>query len=173
MNEDEVPVQGGESGVDWVAWQPGEKAVLCFIVEEGRILLIEKKRGLGAGKVNGPGGRIEAGETPLQAALRETEEEVGVLPLGVRQAGVLSFQFTDGYALHCTVFRADSFRGKFRETEEAIPFWSELDSIPFERMWADDVHWMKYLLGGTYFEGFFSFDQDRMLSCRVRVAGLS
>lgn len=156
-------------GPDWSCWQPTERAVLCFIVQQGRILLIEKKRGLGAGKVNGPGGRIEAGETRLQAALRETEEEVGVVPLEVRESGVLSFQFTDGYALHCTVFRAEGYSGEFRETEEAKPFWSDLDSIPFDRMWADDIYWMEHLLAGRFFEGFFAFDQDRMLSQEVRV----
>jgi len=47
---------------DWNTWTPKERGTLCFVLQEGRILLIEKKRGLGAGKVNGPGGRIEPGD---------------------------------------------------------------------------------------------------------------
>jgi len=69
--------------VDEPGWKPQERGVLCFIVKEGKILLIEKKRGLGAGKVNGPGGRIEKGETEEQAAARETQEEVGITPRGL------------------------------------------------------------------------------------------
>ena len=39
--------------------------------------------GLGAGKINAPGGKLEAGETALAAAIRETQEEIGVTPLAL------------------------------------------------------------------------------------------
>jgi 8-oxo-dGTP pyrophosphatase MutT (NUDIX family) len=45
------------------------------------VLLIEKKRPEWmAGKWNGVGGRIGAGETPLQAMARKGEEETGLSP---------------------------------------------------------------------------------------------
>jgi 8-oxo-dGTP diphosphatase len=77
--------------IDWQEWAPTERAVLCFVRRDGELLLIRKKRGLGAGKVNGPGGRIEDGESAEQAAVRETFEEVGVRPLRVSEAGELAF----------------------------------------------------------------------------------
>lgn len=40
-----------------------------------------------AGQVAFPGGRIEAGESALEAALREANEEVGVVPSSVRVLG--------------------------------------------------------------------------------------
>jgi len=148
--------------IDWSNWQPKEKGTLCFVVTQGRILLIEKKRGLGQGKVNGPGGRIEPGETAEQAAIRETQEEVGITPTGVEWAGELSFQFRDGYALHCAVYRASGWHGELIETDEAKPFWMETEKIPYERMWADDSYWMPKLLAGEKFRGWFEFDGDRM-----------
>lgn len=141
---------------------PRERAVLCFILQGGRVLLIEKKRGLGAGKVNGPGGRLEPGETPVQAAVRETEEEVGLTPWDLREAGQLYFQFADGHSIHCTVFTAGSATGTMGETAEAVPFWEEWGKIPFDRMWADDAHWFPALLAGEYFRGYFTFEGDRM-----------
>ncbi len=153
--------------IDWTDWQPVDRAVLCFIRNRNRLLLIHKKRGLGAGKINGPGGRIDPGESAGQAAVRETEEEVGLTPLGLRQAGELSFQFTDGYSLHCTVFAAGGCRGEPVETEEALPFWCPVERIPFEQMWADDRLWFPCLLGGTYFRGWFVFDGEVMLSSRL------
>ncbi|MDR2463270.1 MAG: 8-oxo-dGTP diphosphatase [Verrucomicrobiales bacterium] len=154
---------------DWSTWSPTERAALCFIVSGGRILLIHKKRGLGAGKVNGPGGRLEPDETPLSAAIRETREEVGVTPTGLREAGALSFQFCDGYALFCTVFRADGMTGELCETDEALPFWSPLAEIPYAQMWADDALWLPLLVKEIPFRGRFVFDGEKMLFHEVKL----
>ena len=50
--------------IDWTQWTPQERATLLFVRRDGQVLLIRKKRGLGAGKINGPGGRLDNGETP-------------------------------------------------------------------------------------------------------------
>ena len=105
--------------IDWAHWQPTEEANLCFVIRDGQVLLIHKKRGLGAGKINGPGGRLEPGETALQAAVREMQEELGVTPTGLEQVGELHFQFLDGYKLHVAVFVASGCHGKLVETDEA------------------------------------------------------
>ena len=149
--------------VDWEKWVPKERAVLTFIRCAGQVLLIVKKRGLGQGKVNAPGGRIEAGETPEQAAVRETREEVGLTPRGLRPAGRLDFAFTDGYSLSCRVFTADSCSGALTETDEAAPFWCAESDIPYDRMWADDRLWIPLMLEGRHFDAQFVFDGDRML----------
>ena len=39
---------------------------LLYVVKNGRVLLIRKKRGLGAGFFNGVGGKARLGETPEQ-----------------------------------------------------------------------------------------------------------
>lgn len=155
--------------VDWKHWQPTEKATLLFVIKNGRILLIHKKKGLGAGKINGPGGRIAPGETPRAAAIREVEEEIGIRPLQVVSAGRLRFQFENGYRLLGYVFRAADYRGTPIETDEAMPLWYPVDSLPFHRMWADDPLWMPYLLARRYFEGYFIFNGDQMLAYRVDV----
>ena len=155
--------------IDWAAWVPGQRATLLFVAREGRLLLIEKKRGLGAGKINGPGGRLEPGESPLEAAVREVQEEVCVTPTGVAERGVLRFQFTDGLALEGTVFTATGCEGEPRETDEAVPVWFSRDALPYERMWADDRLWMPVLLAGRRFSGRFLFDGDTMLGHELDV----
>jgi 8-oxo-dGTP diphosphatase len=151
------------SDIDWSTWVPRDVAVLLFVIRGGEALLIRKKRGLGAGKINAPGGRIEPGETPEQAAIRETQEEVGVTPSTPRRRGHLRFQFVDGYALECHVLVADACEGDVYETDEAIPMWTALDALPYGEMWADDRMWLPLMLEGRTFRGRFVFDGETML----------
>ena len=153
--------------MDWNTWTPRERATLCFIKRNGKVLLIHKKRGLGAGKINGPGGRMEPGETPLECAIRETQEEICVTPRDLEKQGELHFQFLDGYSLFCTVYVAHGYYGEPRETEEAVPFWADIGEIPYEGMWEDDPHWLPLAITGRNFRGYFEFDGERLLSHRV------
>ena len=50
---------------------------LVLLREDNRVLLGMKKRGFGVGKWNGFGGKLEPGETVLEAAAREVKEECG------------------------------------------------------------------------------------------------
>ncbi|MCA9510436.1 MAG: 8-oxo-dGTP diphosphatase [Myxococcota bacterium] len=158
--------------IDWTRWQPDEHATLCFVLRGRDVLLIRKKRGLGAGKINGPGGRLEPGETPLACAVRETREELGITPRGVEARGELRFQFTDGYRLHGHVFAARAFDGTPVETAEAAPLWTPVDAMPYEEMWEDDRLWFPHLLAGRWFDGRFLFDSatDAMLHAELDVA---
>lgn len=146
------------------------RATLLFLVKEGQVLLIHKKTGLGQGKINGPGGKLEPGETALQAAVRETREElqVEVDPADCEEMGVLRFRFVDGLALHVVVFRAFAFSGTPTETAEAAPLWFPLDGIPFDEMWADDRYWLREVLDGQVVEALFLFDGDALLWREVR-----
>lgn len=148
---------------------PRDTATLLFVRRGGELLLIRKKRGLGAGKINAPGGRLEPGETPAEAAVREVREEVGVEPFGVRHRGELRFAFTDGYTLHCHVFFADGCQGDPVETDEALPMWVPVHAVPYDEMWADDALWLPRALAGWRFDGRFVFEGDRMLAQRLEL----
>lgn len=150
---------------DWESWTPCEEATLLFVIDAAtnRVLLIHKKRGLGTGKINGPGGRLEQGETPVQAAIRETEEEVGVRVDAPEFCGTLRFHFLDGYRLLGHVFKAAQWHGEPVETDEALPEWFPTDAVPYDRMWTDDKYWFPHMLAGRAFAGRFIFDGDAML----------
>lgn len=52
--------------------------VQCFLVQDGHLLLGLRSGGFGAGTWGLPGGRLEEGETIMQAAARELVEETGI-----------------------------------------------------------------------------------------------
>jgi len=160
--------------IDDYRWDPGtfrELAVLCFVVQDGRVLLMRKKRGLGSGKINGPGGRLEPDEDYLGAAVRETEEELGITPIGPVEAAHLSFIFTDGYSLDARAFIATGYRGELTETDEGAPLWFSVTDIPYHEMWADDRLWLPLVLDGAYVRGRFLFEEDTMLDHAVESLG--
>lgn len=153
---------------DWEAWEPSETAVLCYVFKDEHVLLIHKKRGLGRGKVNAPGGRIEAGEAPVQTAVRELQEEVGITPLSPFEVARLSFVFTNGYSLKGHVFFANDFDGTIIETDEADPFWTPVDQIPYHRMWEDDRLWLPRAIDGSFIDARFIFEGENMVSHHIR-----
>jgi 8-oxo-dGTP pyrophosphatase MutT (NUDIX family) len=70
-------------------------AVLCALFEEDGdtwVVLTRRSTRLRShtGEVSFPGGRLDAGETPVEAALREAQEEVGIDPSSVEVIGELS-----------------------------------------------------------------------------------
>ena len=157
------------SDIDWKRFTPQERAVIVFVRCRDQVLLINKKRGLGAGKVNGPGGRIDPGESAPEAAVREVREETGIEIAEPVEHATLHFSFRDGYTLTAYVFVTRTFTGDPVQTEEADPFWAPLDAIPYLEMWADDRYWLPEVLAGRYVDGQFVFEKDVMLWSHLTV----
>lgn len=155
--------------IDWNTWQAKDPATLTFIFKGNRVLLIRKKRGLGAGKINAPGGRLEPDETMLECAIREVQEELCVTPLNPEFYGESLFQFTDGYSIHVHTYVAYDYEGTPSETDEAIPLWFDIDKIPYDEMWEDDKIWLPLLLKGQKFKGRYIFKGDKMLDHDIRL----
>ena len=149
--------------IDWDNWQAKDPATLVFVIRDGKILLINKKTGLGKGKINGPGGKVEKGETPEACAIRECQEELDITVSKLEYCGEHRFQFVDGYSIHVWVYRTEHFEGVPTESEEAKPLWVPLDAIPYEQMWEDDAIWIPMLLRRERFQGRWIFDGDVML----------
>lgn len=156
--------------IDWESWQPEQVATLLFVIVEENILLIRKKRGLGAGKINGPGGRIEKGESPMECAIRETQEELCITPLKVEARGQLFFYASDAIPhIHGYIFTAAGFEGEPRETDEAIPLWTPLSEIPYDEMWEDDKLWLPEVISGNSVNGWFTFAGETLLDHKIEI----
>ena len=160
-------------------WRPELTGTLVFVVDTAapnpRVLLIDKKTGHGAGKINAPGGKLEPGETPQQCAQREVLEEVGLSVSRLRLAAQLRFVDTHAPQWLGYAFVASEFAGVPRETREARPFWCDLDALPYARMWEDDRFWLPLILPtpgahqvgpGQKVAGDFLFTRGKLLAYR-------
>ena len=133
-------------------------AVILPLVElddgEGPQILYEvraQKLDRQPGEVCFPGGQIEEGETPLEAALRETGEELGICPEDIEVAGeIITIGTRAGSQIHCFagVISEETF-----ETMQVSPaevdevftvpvedlmnaewevYWNDLEEVPAE-----------------------------------------
>ena len=144
-----------------------KQTTLCTLVDrkKKKILLGMKKQGFGQGKWNGFGGKIEPGESPEKAAVRELWEETGIHARKVRKVAEHVFLFPHvppekqwDNVMH--VFLAEEWEGEPAESREMKPEWFRFADIPFKRMWQDDSHWLPLILKGKNVKGRFVFGED-------------
>ncbi len=152
------------------------KTTLLFLYKpkENKILLAMKKRCFGAGKWNGVGGKLNGGETIKGALVRETKEEISVTveEADMVQVATLNFVFeedTQGFSQQVHVFFTEKWTGDPVETEEMKPEWYDVDKLPFENMWIDDIHWLPLVLQGQKINATFNFNKmgDKILSMKI------
>eukprot|EP00878_Enallax_costatus_P012396 GHUV01012946.1.p1 GENE.GHUV01012946.1~~GHUV01012946.1.p1 ORF type:complete len:181 (+),score=34.31 GHUV01012946.1:92-634(+) len=137
---------------------------LAIVNKNGKVLLGLKKKGFGQGYYNGFGGKVEPGETVVQAAQRELHEEAGIRATSLHHRGILTFVFDDQqlpWEVH--VFHVSDYIGEPTESEEMAPVWFAHAEIPYDRMWADDIYWYPIFLKGAVFQGLFAFEDTHRL----------
>ena len=132
---------------------------LVLIHKSPKILLAMKKRKFGKGHYNGFGGGVEDGESIIDCAIRETQEESGIIVSNLIYVGKILFKFlnSDEQDHEVHFYRATNYEGEPTETEEMKPVWFEQENLPYDEMWADDKYWMPLFLEGKKFTGEFHF----------------
>lgn len=148
------------------------EATLCFLIKGDRenkeILLAMKKRGFGAGKWNGVGGKIdlEKGDKDIiDTAVRETKEEIGVKVRELDRVAVINFHFPykEEWNQQVHVFFVKKWEGEPKESEEMSPQWFRTDEIPFEGTWDDDKYWLPQALRGKKLKADFVFKEGETI----------
>ena len=143
---------------------------LLFLVKKNNgkitdICLAMKKRGFGTGYWNGAGGKLEESETVEQAVIRETDEEISVVPEVMEKVAELTFMFPnnpDWNAL-CHVYLCTHWTGQPTESEEMKPQWFSVDSVPYDAMWSSDAVWLPKSIDLKLLKAQFSFGENNTI----------
>ncbi len=135
---------------------------VAFLIKESEVLLGYKKTGFGTGNYLGIGGKIEADESELEAAIRELSEETKVTKPVLKKVGNLTFLFPQKpvWSQQVHVFLCEKWDGKPVETDEIRPEWIDKQKLPLLKMWDDAQFWLPAILNGHSLEGTFTFSND-------------
>lgn len=98
-----------------------ELTVLCLIHKGDQYLLQDRRKEDWKGFTL-PGGHVEAGESMVDAVIREMKEETGLTILNPKLCGVKQFPIEDGRYL-VFLFIADEFVGELVSSEEGTMHW--------------------------------------------------
>lgn len=109
------------------------------IIKRGNTILIGRRRGKnGLGTWSMPGGHLDNGETPEHTAVRETQEETGLIVINPRFIGFTNDIFPDEPGKHYITLWvcADWIEGEAEPTAEMGEFqWVEFDKLPEPLFW--------------------------------------
>ena len=117
-------------------------ATLCYIKHDGHTLMVyrnKKPNDIHAGKWNGLGGKVEAGESPEACIRREAEEEAGLFIHEPHLHGLLVFSNFKGQDWYVFVFTAANFDGELiDESPDGRLEWIADEAFDSLTLWPSD-----------------------------------
>jgi 8-oxo-dGTP diphosphatase len=155
-------------------------ATLCYVregpvregmSEHGRTLMlhrIKKTNDMHAGKWNGLGGKLEAGETPEECVIREVWEESGLRIIDPVLRGIITFpQFSRGEDWYTYIFVADQYSGELIDSNEGVLAWVENDKLLDLNLWPGDRIFLRWLDDRRFFSAKFVYTAGELTKYEV------
>jgi 8-oxo-dGTP pyrophosphatase MutT (NUDIX family) len=115
--------------VYWFVFRPKTTGVKCLVICDGEWLMIRNTYGNGYWTF--PGGKVDRGEQPAAAAIREVAEEVGITLTDVTSIGsYFNRREHKRDTVHCYVAHVDSRDHVIDEIEVAEAAWYPAERLP-------------------------------------------
>lgn len=109
------------------------------ITEDGRIVLIKRAIPPGVGTWAQPGGFLEADETVIQGAVRETREETGLI---IEPTEIVGIYPQPRASVVIVAYRADILSGEMVVTHETLDVQAyEIDELPWDEFGFNTSLW--------------------------------
>ena len=109
--------------------KPVRKAVRCYLIKNDKIIVTKyKEPNKKAGYYEIPGGKIEEGELPEQTAIREMQEETGIIVKKLKNKGNLIIEYPDR-KFEFVVFLANTYQGEPKQFEDNTSEWLDINEL--------------------------------------------
>ncbi|MDR1300628.1 MAG: NUDIX domain-containing protein [Candidatus Nomurabacteria bacterium] len=151
------------------------QASLNFLVRGDEVLLAVKQQKIGAGRLNGVGGKQESGEVIEQTMIRESEEEIGVTPkIYKKLAEILFHNPSDDETLkhmRVHIYVTTEWTGEIAESDEMkTPTWFKKSQINYDEMMRGDDRFLpdyvfqdQPCMGVIFFHDDWQVDEKRSI----------
>ncbi len=141
------------------------EASLCFPVRDGEVLLAEKQRKLGAGFLNGFGGKREPSDRDIYSTnAREVEEEIGIRVTDVKKVGEIAFRNPSDSEPKRTmvhIFIATKWDNEPVETDEMKKVaWYEIEKLDYDKFLPADRLFLPQILDRKCVKGVIEYNDD-------------
>ena len=120
------------SSEPWDGYAYTALIVFCFLLKDGKILLIRRANEPYKGEITVPGGRKKRGESLKEACAREMLEETGYVLKDMEFAGILHAYRQGGHSQGGSMeyvsnyFVCRDFEGELRPSEEGELLWVDV-----------------------------------------------
>jgi len=142
-------------------------ATLCYVRRENQTLMIhrvKKANDMHQGKWNGLGGKFEPGETPEECAIREIQEESGLIARNPVLKGFLTFPgFSNEEDWYAFVFVIREFEGELIDPVEGYLAWIDNEHLLELNLWEGDLIFIPWLEQAGVFSGKFIYKNNELV----------
>jgi 8-oxo-dGTP diphosphatase len=146
-------------------------ATLCYLKLNGKTLMIhriKKENDMHQGKWNGLGGKLYPGESPEECAIREVQEESGLIIRDPLLKGFLTFPgFVNDEDWYAFVFVADKIEGQLVESDEGVLKWIDDEQLLDLELWEGDLIFLPWLERPGIFSGKFVYRNGKLVEHSV------
>lgn len=146
-------------------------ATLCYLRRNGQTLMVhrvKKANDMHEGKWNGLGGKLDAGETPEECAIREVYEESGLRVRNPQLKGILTFPaFDDFEDWYVFVYLVTEFEGELIDSPEGNLQWIDNTELKNLKLWDGDPLFISWLDHKGIFSAKFTYNLGRLVTHEV------
>ncbi len=150
-------------------------ATLCYVQKPGHTLMlhrVKKENDMHQGKWNGLGGKVEAGESPEECAIREVWEESGLACRNPRLRGFITFPaFDDIDDWYTFLFTFDDFEGELIDSPEGNLAWIENERLLELNLWPGDRVFVPWVFQDRLFSAKFVYEKGEFIHHEVTFYG--